>query len=83
MSSVARVAGSAAGSTCGGMTKPEAVLPQRVAGNQDAMLGVVEDERAHVVARRGERAPFQIAPDVRRARRKTSSTLKRSPTGPQ
>ena len=43
----------------------EAVLPQRVAGDQDPVLGVVEHERAHVVARRCERAPFEIAPDVR------------------
>ena len=32
------------------------------------VLRVVEDERAHVVARRRERPPFEVAPDVRRAR---------------
>ena len=45
-----------------------AVLPQRIAGDQDAVLGIVEHQRAHVVAGRRERAPFEIAPDVRFAR---------------
>ena len=48
----------------------ESVLPQRVAGDQDPVLGVVENERSHVVAGRRERDPLEIAPDVRRVRRK-------------
>ena len=71
----------------------EAVLPQRVAGNEDAVLGVVEHERAHVVPGRRERTPLEIAPDVRRsglqslasrrsARRAGRSSRRAAPSGP-
>ncbi len=39
----------------------EAVLPQRVAGNQDALFGAVVDQRFHVVAGRGQRLPDHAA----------------------
>ena len=45
-----------------------AVAPQRVSRDQNPVLGIVENQRSHIVTRRGERAPFQIAPDERFSR---------------
>jgi hypothetical protein len=45
-----------------------AVVPQRVSRDQNPVLWVVKNQRAHIVTRRGERAPLQIAPDERFSR---------------
>ena len=64
MSSVARVAGMAAGSMTARHDEAVSVFPERVAGDQYPVLGVVEDERAHVMPRRRQRLPFEITPDI-------------------
>ena len=79
---VARVAGNAGGFICGGMTTAEAVRPQRIPGDQQAVLRVEEAQRTDVVARCCNRVPLRIPPAIGLARTQISPTLKRfRPTG--
>ena len=49
--------------------KPVTVFPQRVAGNEYPVLGIEKHQRAHVMARCGQRAPFEVTPDACVSRR--------------